>query len=144
MQVQQALLDVLGQDGASSLGLQDQFISIIPDDKIHAALCDDYAVVGDGDFHLALRLQATLGQRQLQSPLVVHLHAVDTQLSLHVNARADHVMGQLLEVISFGRASVGHGEAPPDCGGHLEHETHERARRTQKGFRAFRFLSRIS
>ena len=89
VQVQQTLLHILRFDLAGGLRLQDQFIAVVRDQVIHPAPGYDYSIVRNGNLYLPLPGQAPFAQRNFQGPLVIHLHAVHSQLPLDILARPD-------------------------------------------------------
>ncbi len=99
VQVEQALLYVLREYGASGFGLKQQLLAAIPDDEVHSPFGDQFAVVRYWDVDFPLEVQTSLGQRQLQCALIIHLHTVDAQLPLDVDTRTQHRMGERLECV---------------------------------------------
>ncbi len=71
LQVEQALLDVFWPQRGVGLGLKDQLLPVAPNDEIYPALGHQFAFVDDGHFDLALKLQASLPQGNLQGALVI-------------------------------------------------------------------------
>jgi hypothetical protein len=76
-------------------------VRVIPDDEVHPALGDHDSVVGDGDLHLALEVEAAFRECQGQRALIVYLHAVEAQLALDIDAGPQCVVGQAAELVAF-------------------------------------------
>ena len=65
MKVEQALLDVFGQDAGASLGFEEELRRSVADQEVGTAFGDDDAVVGDRDLRLALEFEPVLRQGEL-------------------------------------------------------------------------------
>ncbi len=107
--VEQTLFGVFGANCLCGFGFEQQSLLFVPAPEIHTAFRDDDVVVGNGDFYFALELHAKLGEGKFERALVIHLHAMGTQLPLDVNARADHLVRERLEWMPRALIALLHG-----------------------------------
>jgi hypothetical protein len=94
VQVEQTLLYVFWLDLAGSFHFEDELIMGIFNNEINTPPGNNDALITDGDFYLALIIQAAFSQSNCQGALVIYFHAVHSQLPLNVLAGTNYVIGQ--------------------------------------------------
>lgn len=108
MEVEQALFGVLGKNHRPRLCFENNVVRRVRDDEVNSPLRYHRTLVENRNLDFALELKSTNRQRDFERPLIVDLGAMEPQLTLHVNTRANHDARKCLEIMSGGRTLFCH------------------------------------